>query len=224
MSYINLDFNYFENKKSKRLKLKLGEIAELIPLRLWCYCAKHHPENGTFKEYDNEEIALIAGYMGDPKGMLDALLKFEFIEINPEGWYKIHQWEDHQGHIISFSIRGKKANKARWDKYKMDKSNTNHPSGIHEGSIMESPLLNQTKPNKQKKNIFIKPTIEDVIEYCKEKAPSVDPYHYFNSREANGWQMQNGQSIISWKHHILTWERINNKNGANNESKRRMLN
>lgn len=67
-----------------------------------------------------------------------------------------------------------------------------------------------------------RPTLEECIAYCAEKAPTVDATHYFNSREANGWIMGNGQPIKNWKAHIQTWERINKqkKEGSNVPTKK----
>lgn len=114
MSSLNVDENYFENIKTKRLKLRLGPIADLIPLRLWCHAAKHCPEDGVFKGYSSEELAMVAGYDGDASSMLAALLEFGFLVKVNNTSYKIHQWEEHQGHIISFKRRGKANAQKRW--------------------------------------------------------------------------------------------------------------
>lgn len=131
MSQINVHDSYFDNIKSKRLRARLGDLADVIPIRLWCYAAKHHPQDGTFKNYSAEEIASLINYNGCAKTMLLALLEFEFLDTTPEGWYKIHQWEDYQGHIISFSHRGKENAKKRWDLHRKNANsiaNSNAPT------------------------------------------------------------------------------------------------
>lgn len=123
MSYLNLDEHYFDNIKVKRLAAKLGYGAELLPLQLWCHAAHHFPENGIFKNYTPNEMKAFCQWPGDANSMLAALLELEFLMQLADNTYQINDWEEHQGHIISFKIRGKKNAEKRWAEYRSNKKN-----------------------------------------------------------------------------------------------------
>lgn len=116
MPYLNLDPNYFEHHKTRRLVALLGPYTDVLPLRLWAYCAKFHPLDGRLRGYSAEEIGTIIGVVGDPKPALAALAKVGFISAN-SGGYACVDWGEHQGHLMAFSRRGKAAAKARWKQY-----------------------------------------------------------------------------------------------------------
>lgn len=75
-------------------------------------------------------------------------------------------------------------------------------------------------PSKSKKKKFIPPTLEEIIEYCKSRNSSVDPYEFyefFTSDEDKLWTDSNGKPVVNWKQKLITWEHHNR--GARNESK-----
>jgi hypothetical protein len=74
-----------------------------------------------------------------------------------------------------------------------------------------------------KDKIFIKPSLEEVIEYCKSKAKTVDGEYYYQINEAKGWIMNSGLPVKNWKAHILTWERINKSKDKQNQDSLKIL-
>lgn len=116
MPDLNVDLDYFEHLKTRRLASKLGPFAPLIPIKLWAYCGKYHPEDGRFSQEQDKEIADIAGFSGDATSMLQALLDAGFIDRDVSGVFFIHDWMDHQGHLVAYKQRAKIAAKARWSK------------------------------------------------------------------------------------------------------------
>ena len=71
--------------------------------------------------------------------------------------------------------------------------------------------------NKEKNNIkkesagahnkkFVKPTVEEVKEYCQERKNSVDANRFVDYYEANGWKVGRN-SMKDWKAAVRTWER-----------------
>ena len=117
MPSINVDINYFEHFKTKRLVVKLGENADMIPVKLWILAAKFYPESGIFKGIDEAELISLAGIKcnKDALSILKALVEVGFLNKTDLG-YQIHEWDEYQGHIMAYKIRGKKANEARWKK------------------------------------------------------------------------------------------------------------
>lgn len=59
------------------------------------------------------------------------------------------------------------------------------------------------KENKQKK--FIKPTIQEVRDYCNERKNSVNPSRFVDFYEAKGWKI--GKTTMKdWRAAVRTWE------------------
>jgi len=69
---------------------------------------------------------------------------------------------------------------------------------------------NTSKKEIYKEKRFIKPTLEEVKEYCLERNNNVDAEMFINYYDANGWVQGKGKPIKNWKACIKTWE-INHK-------------
>ncbi|MDL2224657.1 helix-turn-helix domain-containing protein [Eubacteriales bacterium OttesenSCG-928-M02] len=54
---------------------------------------------------------------------------------------------------------------------------------------------------------FVKPTVEEVKDYCKERGNGVDPETFVDFYTANGWKQGSGKPIVDWKAAVRTWER-----------------
>lgn len=52
---------------------------------------------------------------------------------------------------------------------------------------------------------FVKPTLEEIIAYCRERNNKVNPQAFFDFYEAKGWKVGN-QPMKDWKACIRTWE------------------
>lgn len=197
MSQINVDENYFDHIKSKRLKARLGDLADVLPIRLWCYAAKHHPENGILKGYTAPELASLIEYTGNAENMLLALLEFNFLLKTAPDTYKINQWEDYQGHIISFKRRGKMNAEKRWGlntKNADSTANSNAPTK----------LTKLTKANTPKN--FMVPTVEEARVYCMERHNTVDAQRWHDFYTAKNWLIGKNK-MKDWKAAIRTWEK-----------------
>ncbi len=123
MPYLNLDPNYFEHPKTRRLVGLLGPMSDVLPLRLWAYCAKIHPRDGAMKGYSESELSAVLKV--DFKKLstseshlspIKALIKVGFLKKISTGFSCV-DWRQHEGHLEAFSRRGKTAAKARWSKY-----------------------------------------------------------------------------------------------------------
>lgn len=65
---------------------------------------------------------------------------------------------------------------------------------------------------------FVKPTIIDIKEYCKERKNNVDAETFFDFYESNGWKVGKN-SMKNWKASVRTWEKSrNNKNNTNDRT------
>lgn len=55
------------------------------------------------------------------------------------------------------------------------------------------------------KNIFKKPTLEEVEEYCKERNNNINPKDFFDYYEVDNWK-----DVKNWKKKLITWEMHDN--------------
>ena len=60
----------------------------------------------------------------------------------------------------------------------------------------------ETKPKIQR---FIKPTVLEISEYCRERNNHLDAQHFFDFYESKGWKVGN-QPMKDWKAAIRNWE------------------
>lgn len=113
MPALNLDLDYFEHPKTKRLIGLLGRGSEVLPIKLWRYCGKYHTADGRLVGHSKQEIESIAGWWGSPGRFYDAMLKVGFAELDGDV-FVIHDWKEHAGHFETYKLRATEAAKARW--------------------------------------------------------------------------------------------------------------
>lgn len=81
------------------------------------------------------------------------------------------------------------------------------PNNI-EDNIKEKSIINNTLKESGKKT-FVKPTLEEVLEYCKERNKGVDGEQWYDFYTSKGWLI--GKTPMKdWKAAIRTWERSKN--------------
>ena len=114
MPDLNLDVDYFSHPKTARLVGLLGRGAEVLPLKLWCYCGKYHADDGRLSTYGAHEIESVMGWWGKRGAAVKAMVKVGFLERDGRG-FRVHDWVAHQGHINALRERARNAANARWE-------------------------------------------------------------------------------------------------------------
>lgn len=154
MANLNLDLNFFDHPKTKRLVGLLGRGSEVLPIKLWAYAGKVRAEDGRLIGHAAHEIESIAGWWGKAGEMLEVMLKegTRFLEQEEDGTYVLHDWLEYQGHLAAYKIRGKKAAMARWSKLAGEVvkavNATSIPEGCHKQSPKPAKPTDLTKPTK----------------------------------------------------------------------------
>ena len=59
--------------------------------------------------------------------------------------------------------------------------------------------------NDKKKEVFIRPSLDDVREYIAQNYLPVDPERFFDYYEANGWKISGKSKMKDWKAAIRNW-------------------
>lgn len=62
-------------------------------------------------------------------------------------------------------------------------------------------------PKGEKRKIFAPPTLDDVIEYCKQRRNAVDAEQFHAFYSANNWMVGHGNKMKDWKAAVRYWER-----------------
>ena len=119
MPYLNLDLDYFNHPKTRRLIGLLGKGSEVIPIKIWAYVGKYHARDGKLTGYSAQEIESIVGWWGNEGEMIAALIKVGFLKNNKDGFY-IHDWIDHEGHIVAYKEKAQMMANARWGRESLE--------------------------------------------------------------------------------------------------------
>jgi hypothetical protein len=113
MASLNLDLNYPNHPKVKRLVGLLGKGADILPIRLWLYVGKFHAADGRLIGYSPQEIETQIEWWGKQGACVDALIKVVLLEAI-EGGYQVHDWLTHAGHIHALKLHASNMAKKKW--------------------------------------------------------------------------------------------------------------
>lgn len=122
MPDLNLDPNYFSHRKTKRLIDLLCKGAEVLPLKLWCYCGRHHARDGKLTGYSEQEIEKLVDWWGKRGACVTALIEAGFL-VKLKAGYAVRNWREHQGHFALYEDRARHAATVRWDRERAAKAN-----------------------------------------------------------------------------------------------------
>lgn len=107
--------------------------------------------------------------------------------------------QHHRREVNAANRTGKKAEPA-----------TNEENSAIEPQPEEKPAQ-EIQPEKPKRKNFVKPTVEEITDFCKEKKININVKKFFLHYESNGWHV--GKSPMkSWKAAVQKWAENNYDN------------
>jgi len=171
--------------------------------------------------YSKEQIyRLVFAFEKEEKEAVDFILDNYFIksENKPTGFYWVSNELDEIGAKILKKLNasrenGKKGGRGKKSENKPMGSNSLNP----EKTILNESKLNQIKLNEIKLNDnqeinneykskrFVKPSVDEIKQYCLERNNNIDADKFINYYEANGWKIGKN-TMKDWKACIRTWE------------------
>lgn len=210
MPDLNLDVNYFDHPKTKRLMGLLVRGAEVLPIKLWAYCGKVHADTGRLSGYSARELESVIGWWGKEGEAAAGLVRVGFLREIPEAegaGFEVVDWLEHQGHLAAFKRRARAAAAVRWNGDSNASSNAK-PDAKHCPNQLDQPAnqSNEEKPARERAAPFAAPSLEQVKAYCLERRNSVDAQKWHDHYTANGW-MVGRTKMKDWKAAVRTWER-----------------
>ena len=75
-------------------------------------------------------------------------------------------------------------------------------SALYE-KLVERGCITKTK---RKVKRFVKPSLNEIQQYCLERKNEVDPHKFYNHYESNSWKVGKNP-MKDWKAAVRTWER-----------------
>ena len=148
----------------------------------------------------------ILKYVNDlnPSEPNDLVVSIAFESIKPQLKSDLKKWED--------KCKQNQANiRKRWERAKeiqtnttVYESNNSYSDNDKEEDKEEDKDVSIKENDKPKRKVFIKPTIEEIESYCKEKGINLDAEYFWNFYESKGWKIGNTK-MSNWHSAIATW-------------------
>lgn len=198
-----------ESLKFRKLQRRLG-VSRVVTAGtlelLWIAVQKNAPR-GDIGRFDNESIAIECDWEGEPDELVEALVETGWLERCSQHRLVVHDWHEH----APYWVKGV-AERAGGFVTKVEDNSSELKLATDDAAPSEA-RPNQTKPNLTKRERGERaspralPTLEDVLQYRKERNSAVDPEKFIDHYQANGWVQSNGNPINDWKAAFRTWEK-----------------
>ena len=148
---------------------------------------------------------------------LGKIIDFYYKDIEPEFKKNSNEeaiWENIEKPIRKYKIKALNGSKGGRPKDETSKkTETKNKTKIEteteteKESTSNDVFVNVNVINKNNKNNskFIKPSIEEIKEYCSKRNNSINANAFYDFYESKGWKVGN-QSMKNWKACVRTWE------------------
>ena len=201
---------YFQEKSNDILDLQDELTIEEIGI-YFILKAGYFKYAGELKKENANQRCKFYGDINKFNAMISKL----FDEV--EGLLVNNSWLSEINGIKEVSKKRSENAKSRWDNTKEPKPIGLNP--LNPDQNLDKNILNETKPNetkpKPKSKLFIKPTIDEIKNYCLERKNNVNAESFSNYYEARGWKLK-GIQMKDWKACVRTWEGNDYKPKQNN--------
>lgn len=126
---------------------------------------------------------------------------------NERGRFKACEWEVHEVPIITASQENRNA-------VEPQRGNTATRNYRNAENLRPKQILIKTNTNNKQitketntkdARVFVKPTLEEIAQYCQERGNSVDPQKFIDHYESNGWRVGKNP-MKDWRAAVRTWE------------------
>ena len=221
--WLKLHKDFFQRKEIKRLrKIAGGDTYTIIYLKMLLRSIMSDGKlyfDGLEDDFASELALDLDENEENVQITVQYLLKSGLLEMCSDEEYYLPDTKDSTGCETAVASRVRKHR----EKQKALHCNANVMQVKHlcNGEIekeleieKEIELDSSAKSTTTKRKRFEKPTISDVEQYCIERNNNVDPQHFVDYYESNGWKVGKN-SMKDWKAAVRTWER----NGYNQSAK-----
>ena len=214
--YMRLNENYFDSETQVLLEsMPDGYLYSNILLKLYLKSLKNDGRL-MFNEkipYSPQMIATITRHqVGTVEKALEIFKELNIIDLIDTGAIYMLDIQNFIGKSNTEADR-KRAYRRRIEIEKGQMS-LECPLEIEKEIELEKEIEIKTK----KTNKFVKPTIEEVQQYCNERNNNINAEHFIDYYNSNGWKVGKNP-MKDWRAAIRTWERNNGGNNNANSTK-----
>ena len=159
--------------------------------------------------------AMMSYQLGNDLPEMDALTEMAFSFIRDDMDRNNQSYEEK---CNKNRENGKKGGRPKTEKANGFSENPEKANGYFENpndNDNESDNDNDSKETKQRK--FVKPSVDEVRQYCQERQNNVDPETFVDFYESKGWKV-GSNAMKDWKSAVRTWEKRSDKPVSNKSS------
>jgi predicted phage replisome organizer len=226
VKWIKLTVDMFDDEKIKIIQsMPEGDTLLVVWIKLITLAGKTNDGGYVYisegMPYTDEMLSIIMNKpLNTIRLALDTFTKLGMIEADFKGIYLLN-FEKHQS--LDKLEKLKEQNRLRVAKYrekqKQLECNVTSPLQVTQSNAIDIDKdidIEIDKENNNKRKNFVKPTIEEVQEYCTQRNNNIDAENFIDYYEANGWKVGKNP-MKDWKAAIRTWERRNTKQPTRKE-------
>ena len=165
--------------------------------------------------YVSDEIANLAGADADEtRAALEWFERVGMISTDGAGVVTLLNWDRRQFKSDRDSAERQRLSRSRRGIVSRDTDGTlsrdSHVTVTHQNRDRTDTDTEQTQRKSARKRAprvtFIKPTLDEVQTYCRERGKGIDPEAWIAYYEANGWRVGRNP-MKDWRAAVRTWER-----------------
>lgn len=144
----------------------------------------------------------------------------EFLSIHPKSANRLLSGLIKKGYVVKICCDGRKRSLKSTLRYVTSEVTEMLPQTPQDCYHTNNSLLNSLDKSKLSHTIrrsakkFVKPTVDEIREYCLERGNSVDPDRFWDYYESKGWVVGKAP-MKDWKATVRTWERSEAKEKPN---------
>jgi hypothetical protein len=133
---IRISPSFKDHPQRKKLKTILGPDSTSYLIDLSLEAAASRPD-GILHGFDAFDLAMTAGWPGDPEAFVNGLIEAGFLDVLEDGTFALRGWQEHQPYLIRADTRDESAgdpDEARPRKHRAQRSHSNQrkpPAGEH---------------------------------------------------------------------------------------------
>lgn len=134
----------------------------------------------------------------------------EFLDVHPKSANRILRGLIEKGYVVKTSCDGRQRRLRSTMHYVTSEVTPALPQNQHQSYHTNNSLLNSVNKLTPHTNIrtkrFVKPTVDQIREYCRERNNNVNPERFWDYYESKGWVVGKAP-MKDWKATVRTWER-----------------
>lgn len=214
VKWIKLSIDVFDNRKIKLIEaLPDGDAMVVTWFKLLCLAGNTNDNGDVYftneVPYTEEMLATLFNKpLQTVRMALNTFQQFGMLEVIDDIIH-ISNWEKYQNVEGMDRIREQTRNRVakHREKKKLECNVTVtqcNATDIEEDIDIDKDIEKESI----KKKRFTKPTVDEVRAYCIERNNNIDPQHFVDYYEANGWKVGKNP-MKDWKACVRTWERNN---------------